>query len=362
MSTADQAEAPLAGVLQHRCGMRQTRTVRVKNPVDLLAMVPCVLGFHPEDSLVLVTTGEAMHAFHARVDLPDDPSDVPAVVDSLSEAVHRNPVSGVAVVTYSDDHALCLEVLDAVQTMLAEHGARVVVAVRADGERWYCLAGTVDEPCCPPQGSAYDLTSHPLTAQAVLDGQVVLRNRRELAESLAGADPAAIAAVEQATGRALSRGQAATRHPLGPPDPEQAWAFAVAEGVWVRERVRRFLGDGRPVSEEDAGRLLAAMRTIDVRDVAWAEMSRDNAAKHVRLWRDLVQRSPEDFVAAPAALLGFAAWLTGDGALAWCAVDRCLQVEPGYRLAGLLSTALVNAVPPSTWRPIPKEELALFAG
>ena len=52
--------------------MTRTRTLRAKNPEDLLAMVPQVLGFHPEESLVLLTLGEATDRFHARVDLPHD--------------------------------------------------------------------------------------------------------------------------------------------------------------------------------------------------------------------------------------------------------------------------------------------------
>jgi hypothetical protein len=91
-------------------------------------------------------------------------------------------------------------------------------------------------------------------------------------------------------------------------------------------------------------------------------MIRENADVHVDLWRDVVRRSPEDLVAAPAALLGFAAWLAGDGALAWCAVDRAQQAEPGYGLAGLLAQALAGGVPPSAWRPLGPDTLSLFAG
>jgi Domain of unknown function (DUF4192) len=63
---------------------------------------------------------------------------------------------------------------------------------------------------------------------------------------------------------------------------------------------------------------------------------------------------------APAAtLLGFSAWLSGDGALAWCAVERALDADPGYSLASLLTQLLAGAVPPSSWQPIPQEELLM---
>ena len=96
--------------------------------------------------------------------------------------------------------------------------------------------------------------------------------------------------------------------------------------------------------------------------MAWAQMDRENAEAHVDLWRDVVRRSPEDLLAPPAALLGFAAWLAGNGALAWCAVDRAHRAEPGYGLAGLLSQALAGGVPPSAWEPLGPDTLTLFAG
>ena len=107
-------------------------------------------------------------------------------------------------------------------------------------------------------------------------------------------------------------------------------------------------------------RLVAAVVHVDVRDVAWAEMSRDDANAHVDLWRDVVRRTPLDLSAAPAALLGFAAWLGGDGALAWCAVDRCQEAEPDYTMAALLTDALASATDPARWENLPAEALTLF--
>ena len=56
--------------------------------------------------------------------------------------------------------------------------------------------------------------------------------------------------------------------------------------------------------------------------------------------------APVDLRAAPASLLGFAAWLAGEGALAWCAVGLRPEAEPDYWLAALLAQALAGAVPP----------------
>jgi hypothetical protein len=100
--------------------------------------------------------------------------------------------------------------------------------------------------------------------------------------------------------------------------------------------------------------------SVEVRDVAWAEMSHADAARHVDLWRDVVRRVPVHLRAAPAALLGFAAWLSGDGALASCALDLCQDAEPGYSMAGVLTQALAAGLPPDSWRPMPRDTLTLF--
>ena len=52
-------------------------------------------------------------------------------------------------------------------------------------------------------------------------------------------------------------------------------------------------------------------------------------------------------------LTAFAAWQAGHGALAWCALDRCFEVEPEHALAKGLAECLTRAVPPSAWREVP---------
>jgi hypothetical protein len=99
----------------------------------------------------------------------------------------------------------------------------------------------------------------------------------------------------------------------------------------------------------ELARLLLGLLDAEGRDAAWAAMSRDVAERHVRLWTDAVQRAPDDLVAGPAAVLALAAWLSGHGALAWCAVDRCQAVDPGNTLASLVADLLNQAVAPSAW-------------
>ncbi len=105
--------------------------------------------------------------------------------------------------------------------------------------------------------------------------------------------------------------------------------------------------------------MLRAVSDPDVRDVVWCDWTRDEAQDHVRVWRDLVRRSPDPLVAPAAALCGLAAWLAGDGALAWCAVDRCLAADPAHGLGRLVSDLLEAAAPPTIWRPMSPAGLRL---
>jgi hypothetical protein len=64
-------------------------------------------------------------------------------------------------------------------------------------------------------------------------------------------------------------------------------------------------------------------------------------------------------VAAPAALLAFVAWQSGDGALANVALDRALADDPRYSMALLLRQVITAGAPPSLARlPMTPEEVA----
>lgn len=333
--------------------MTEIRTLRASGPADLLALVPVLLGFHPHASVVVVTVGEATHRFHARVDLPTDPGGAEELASYLVGVASRNGVGALAVVVYGDDAPLADDLVDALGTRLRGVGIDLVCALRADGRRWWRVDGPRGRG---HPGTPYDVAAHPLMAQTVVEGTVVLGSRQELVDSLVGTDPAERDLVDRLADEVATRlAKAVARQPAGR-------RHLVHEGRWVGRRVRRFLDDGVPLDAGDVARLAVLLTvSVEVRDVAWAEMTHANAGRHVDLWRDVVRRTPVELHAAPAALLGFAAWLSGNGALAWCAVDCAEEADPDYGLAKLLADALAGAVPPTAWRPVPRESLTLFA-
>jgi hypothetical protein len=112
--------------------------------------------------------------------------------------------------------------------------------------------------------------------------------------------------------------------------------------------VRRY-ADGARLTDDELARLTLLLVRIEVRDLCWARITTagERLATHLDLWRDVTRRARADLVAAPATLLGYAAWRSGNGALAWVAVQRALAANPAYSLALLLSEALDRALPPS---------------
>ncbi len=220
--------------------------------------------------------------------------------------------------------------------------------LRVDDGRWHSL------PEDGSPGTPYDLGAHAFTAQGVFDGQVVHRDRAELADTLVGTDEEDAVEVALAATRFADLTTASTSR-------EPCSAFLRAEARWLQRRIRSFVEERRPIQPGDAGRLLVLASLVPTRDVAWAEITRASSASHVDLWRGLVRRAPRDLLPGACSLLAFAAWQHGEGALAWCAIDRCLEVDPDYSMAHCIAQVLTGAVPPGVWEPIPEDELPVFA-
>ena len=319
-------------------------TFVARTPVDLIALVPVVLGFHPADSVVLLTFGPPGGTFHARVDLPVSAAAQEEVADLLAGAVAANHLDRTALLLYSDDEQVCAAMADRVVGRLLDLGCEVLDVLRVDDGCWIQL------PEDGAGGTPYDLQTHPFTAQLVFEGRVVHRDRAELADTLVGTDDA------DATAVALAATRFADLVLCSHDDPDQLRT----EARWLRRRVRRQVEDAGPIEVADAARLLVLASLVPTRDVAWAQITRSSAAAHVELWRGLVRRAPRDLVPGAASLLAFAAWQAGDGALAWCGIDRALEVDPDYSMAHLLGEFLVRAVPPDTWEPMADADLPVL--
>ncbi|WP_299055668.1 DUF4192 domain-containing protein [uncultured Nocardioides sp.] len=300
---------------------------------DLLAMVPTMLGFVPAESVTMLTFSAA-RPFHARVDLPRR-QDEEVVVALLLEPALRHRVGRVAFVVHSrrgDGFArFGRRLVDA----FLDAGIGVVEVLLADGDRVWCL--DCDEPSAGRDrrcaGHPYDVSAHPFVAHAVLEGRVVHASREELASTL---EPDAAARTSY---RRVA--EAAARH-----GARLAPTAHGREASWLRRTVRRHLDLGTRPDDMRLGRVLADLAEVGLRDSCWERMDREDARAQVELWRDVVRRAPDALVGPAAGVLAYAAWLTGHGALAWCAVDRGRAHAPELDLLVFVARMLEQAVPP----------------
>ena len=288
-----------------------------------MAFVPIALGFQPERSVVMIAFGKRTSTFQARVDLPEWPEQVPAMVDALLRPALAHAASAVVLVLYADSSPLVDLTARTLTRGFRGSDVHVVEMLRVHAKRWFpMIAG--DEGA----GVEFETASHPFTAQAVVEGRVTRVSREALRATL-DADPAAVAATARRLDDAL---------PLAPEVLREL----------LRERVRA----GTVLDESELARVATTIRHPPSRDQAWVWLDRDLARAAVDLWSDAVRRLPADHVAGPAAVLALAAWLCGDGALAWCAVDRARVEHPEHSLADLVAGLLESATPPAVWEEV----------
>ncbi|MGH3680495.1 MAG: DUF4192 domain-containing protein, partial [Natronosporangium sp.] len=100
------------------------------------------------------------------------------------------------------------------------------------------------------------------------------------------------------------------------------------------------------LADDELARLALLLESIPVRDAAWRAITPEQP--HLRLWTDLTRRADPSLVPAPASLLAFTAWRSGDGALAGLALERALRQDPAYSMATLIRHALEQGLSPST--------------
>jgi hypothetical protein len=327
-----------------------------RSPVDLLAVVPFAIGFHPEDSVVLLAFGprhgrrgrRVSESFHARIDLPSTDHEQRQVARVLRDVVAQHRAGMVGLVLYTDDVAAAGLFAELLVPLLIADGVVVVDAIRVADDRFFPV-DDLDHP-----GTAYDLSSHPYTAEQVLHGRSVHENRSALMDSLIGTDDADAEEVSRVSNTVVDELLAAG-HSQG-----SVGDALIAQARWAQSTIRAFSASPDPLSAADAGRMLVLVAFDALREVAWAEMSRSEAHLHVELWRDLTRRAPVDLRTGAGGLLAFAAWLAGDGALACCALERCFGQDPDDSLADQVVSLIESATHPSVWSPIPESALRIF--
>ena len=324
------------------------------SPHDLLAAIPFLIGYHPQDSLVLVALKDEAVGMAMRVDIPVGVS--AEGYDLLASHFLRDGADGAFIVAYVGEGAVDPEnVLINTSAALVRAGIDIKESLIVRNNRFRSMICS-DLTCCPPEGSAIpDLDSSRIAAEHVIAGHPMpFENVDGLVQSIAAL----------------------------PSSFESVWADEV-QAFWVSsdsEEIQELQRDGATAiidlvgeyregrgaeDRELAARVIGRLSDIQVRDFALGSHTDESADYYWAMWRDLLRIAPRRFVAPIACLFAAMAYERGEGALAHKGLDRGLGDDDQYSLAHLLRRVFTAGWPPQSFSAMrielhPKVVAAIF--
>ena len=324
------------------------------SPHDLLAAIPFLIGYHPQDSLVLVALKDEAVGMAMRVDMPVGVS--AEGYDLLASHFLRDGADGAFIVAYVGAGAVDPEnVLINTSAALVRAGIDIKESLIVRNNRFRSMICS-DLTCCPPEGSAIpDLGSSRIAAEHVIAGHPMpFENVDGLVQSIAAL----------------------------PSSFESVWADEV-QAFWVSsdsEEIQELQRDGATAiidlvgeyregrgaeDRELAARVIGRLSDIQVRDFALGSHTDESADCYWAMWRDLLRIAPRGFVAPIACLFAAMAYERGEGALAHKGLDRGLGDDDQYSLAHLLRRVFTAGWPPQSFSAMrtelhPKVVAAIF--
>ncbi|MER7752915.1 DUF4192 family protein [Kitasatospora sp. NPDC097643] len=327
------------------------RPVVMRGPADMAELLPYLMGFHPDDSIVAVgLQGPDLHQGGViRADIPASPGDWPAAAEetaallvALSER-HDGPPLQVLLYLCQDPgtaHAPPVvdglrPLADALRSAFGRRGVVVKESLCVSAGRWWSFLCR-HQGCCDPAGNPIRRAPDPgpAAAAATFAGLAPRGSRKSIIGALAPIGPPGAAAVRAVIARAESTGVVPSREE-GADLLDQAFA--------------EFAAGARELDEERAARLLLALRDRRTRDRGVEYARPAELAPAERLWRFLARHAVppyEGCAVAPLTLLAWASWVAGDTATARVVLGRALELDPSYLLAELLHESLNDGMSP----------------
>lgn len=315
--------------------------LRMHHPGEVAELIPYLVGFTPDESLVVIVTRTGRVEVTARVDL-DDIQQPGATEDLLDRIWARFPDADAFLVAYTDDHTAGWNTLHRADAHLSEMADRQTMLIDAD--TWELPDG--ETGTINPDGQ--------IATQAADYGLKLRPNRADLQAAFASAPD---------TDQLATRVGAVLDTLPRPRDTEAI--LSLTAGLISRslpdEPARVTDPPQAHVPLDDAIKLAVLTQNPSAQSLAVLSITRDNAPEHLALWRDVVNQVPAFGAEAPLYLAGMAAWVSGDGASAVVALDRCVDLNHGEQPTGqvrLLSQLIDQVVPPTAWDAIRGDVLA----
>ena len=307
------------------------------SPHDLLAAIPFLIGYHPENSLVLVSLKDDAVGMAMRVDFPTDIA--AESYDLLASHVTRDGALGAFIVAYISDGVDPEPVMINLGAALVRAGIDIKESLIVSGGRFRSMMCT-DPTCCPPEGTEVPpLDSSRIAAEHVIAGHPMpFASVRDLIQSISALPSAHESAWQD--------------------EVHQFWVSSDAEEINELQRdgataVIDLAGEyreGRGAEDRElVARVIGRMSDIQVRDFSLGSHCDESADIYWSMWRDLLVIAPRGFVAPIASLFASIAYERGEGALAHKALDRALADDDQYSLALLLRRVFTAGWPPESF-------------
>ena len=304
--------------------------ISLRNPNELIAAVPFLLGYRPHDSIVLIGLDDTRITVTGRVALPDTADDLDAFA-TIVRALHNNDVSAAVLIGFgpADRVTRCI---DRLRDAITDSGIELVDALRVDGDRyWSYLCRDVD--CCPTEGHRLAPEDTTIAAEFTAAGAQAKPDRESVVRQLDAVTGDARDAMATATRRIIDV--------LGSP----------VDGRLLRERGQSILAHCADTLElpghDDTAWLAVALADETILDEAMLSIDQHPAeCDSTALWVWLTRHAGPDQRPLCAAVLSYAAWRCGNGALAGEAVRIATATRPWHQLAEAMLRILENGVPP----------------
>ena len=324
------------------------------SPHDLLAAIPFLIGYHPQDSLVLVALKDEAVGMAMRVDMPVGVS--AEGYDLLASHFLRDGADGAFIVAYVGEGAVDPEnVLINTSAALVRAGIDIKESLIVRNNRFRSMICS-DLTCCPPEGSVIpDLGSSRIAAEHVIAGHPMpFENVDGLVQSIAAV--------------------ASSFESVWADEVQAFWVSSDSEEIQELQRdgataIIDLVGEyreGRGAEDRElAARVIGRLSDIQVRDFALGSHTDESADYYWAMWRDLLRIAPRGFVAPIACLFAAMAYERGEGALAHKGLDRGLGDDDQYSLAHLLRRVFTAGWPPQSFSAMrielhPKVVAAIF--
>ncbi|MDT0266191.1 DUF4192 domain-containing protein [Streptomyces sp. DSM 44915] len=354
--------------------------VTLSGPADLADALPYLLGYHPDDSIVLLGLHGAQGKLGGRVRLgiPADRENWPEAARQLaaclveSSAAHGARPDAAVLYLCQDppeggvprETAERLRPLaQLLRTACGELEVPVCEALYVTQERFLSYSAPEGQPegeevsALPREGSS------PMAAAAAFAGVQVRGSLRELRARLTPLDGRV--AVQQERGFDEVVAVLAPRMVGSRGEQELVRDEMMALTERLLDRFQRVPAPRAPepaaadarddalLTSTEAASLIVGLQDRMVRDLAAGWMEGPNAPVALRLWRALARRCVGTFEyhgAAPLTLAGWVSWSTGDDVSARVALARALELDPEYVFARLLYQACNEEVDPEPLR------------